>query len=113
MQCLHCWAEAIYQSTIPIAVLSKSVLSLLKYPKDGIGRIQEFELLGRGMFSEIYSGLHGIVMQRFGDQLEVRCGSHGISGGRHDANGSYVRLGEIDYGKGERWFNTMCLARSA
>ena len=74
MQSLHCWAEAIYQSPIPIAVVFKCILSLLKYPKDGIRRIQEFELLGRGMLSEIYSGLLSIVLQRFCDQLEVRGG---------------------------------------
>ena len=64
MQDLHCWAEAIYQSPIAIEVLSESIFSLLKYPKDGIRRIQEFELHGRGMLSEVYSGLFGIVMQR-------------------------------------------------
>ena len=67
MQGLHCWAEGIYQSPIPIAVVFKSILPLLKYPKDGIRRIQEFELLGRRMVSEIYSGLLSIVLQRFGD----------------------------------------------
>jgi hypothetical protein len=48
-------------------VVSKSALSLLKYPKDGIGRIHEFEPLGRGMVSEIDSGLLSIVMDCFGD----------------------------------------------
>jgi len=95
MQGLHCWVEAIYQSPIPIAKLSKSILSLLKYPKDVTRRIQEFEPFGRRMLCEIYSGLLSIVLQRFGDQLEVRGGSHRISSGRHSADGSYVRLEEI------------------
>jgi len=104
MQGLHCWAEAIYQSPIPIAKHSKSILSLLKYPKDGIRRIQEFEPFGRRMLSEIYSGLLSIIMQCFGDQLDV--GSHCISSGRHEVDGSYVCLEEMGYGKGERRFNT-------
>ena len=61
---LDCWGEAIYQSPIAIAVLSGSSFSFLKYPKDGIRRTHEFELHGKGMLSEIYSGLCGIVMQR-------------------------------------------------
>ena len=67
MQCLHRWAKAIYQSPILIAVLPKRALSFLEYPKDGIGRIHEFELLGRWVVSEIDSSLLSIVMQRIGD----------------------------------------------
>ena len=100
MQGLHCWAETIYQSPIPIAVAFKCILSLLKYLKDGIRRIHEFELLGRRMLGEIYSGLLSIVLQRFGDQLEVRGGRDYISSGRHDVDGSYVRLEEVRLRKG-------------
>jgi hypothetical protein len=62
MQDVHRWAETIYQCPILIAVLSESILSLLKHPKDGIRRIQEFELLGRRMVSKIHSGLLSVVM---------------------------------------------------
>ena len=67
MQSLHRWAEAIYQSPILIAKFSKSILSLLKHPKDGIRRVQEFEPFGRRVVSEIHPGLLSIVLQRFGD----------------------------------------------
>jgi len=67
MQGLHRWAEAIYQTPIPVAKPSKSFLSLFKYPEDGIRRIHELEPFGRGMISEIDSGLLSIVLQRVGD----------------------------------------------
>jgi hypothetical protein len=67
MQNLYWGAEAIYQSPILIAKRSKGSFSLIQYAKNGIRGIQEFELHSRGMVSEIYSGLRGVVLQRFGD----------------------------------------------
>ena len=67
MQYLHRRAETSYQCPILIAVRFKSGLSLLEYPKDGIRRIQKIEPFGRGMVSEIDSGLLSVVIQRIGD----------------------------------------------
>lgn len=107
MQGVHYWAEAFYQRLI-----AKTVLSLLKYPKHGIRRIQGFEVHGRGMVSKIDSGLLSIVVQRFCDYLEVRGGCQCISNGRHDVNVSYVRQEEKGYENEKRRFKKFGVSAS-
>jgi hypothetical protein len=71
----HCWAEAIDQSPIPIAIFLKSLLSLFQYFENSIGRVGKLDLLGEGILREINSRLIKIVTQGIDEQLEVRRGS--------------------------------------
>ena len=63
MKDLHCWAEAVYQCPIPIAIFFKSLLPFLKKLKDIIGRSGELKFVGEGILREVYTRGFGIVSQ--------------------------------------------------
>ena len=64
MKDLHCWAEATDQPPIPIAIFLKSLLSLLQYFENSIGRVGKLDLLGEGILREVNSRLVKIITQR-------------------------------------------------
>jgi hypothetical protein len=67
MKDLHRWAERAYQSPISVTIFFKSLLSLSKEFKDGIGRVGKLELLSEGILREVYPSKVCVLTQGIND----------------------------------------------